>query len=258
MATKTSEKPVKIKPAHKARSAAISIFAMLVWVLVAVVASQFAVGYLMLFILGKDAFVTPVWTAVYSAVSYLVALILIIMVPWKLFKKWKTSRDELGLNELLTWTDIGLAPVGYIVATVLAAILMGIFSAFPWFNAEEAQDVGFSFMVGGGERILAFFTLVIVAPVAEEIIFRGWLYGKIRNRTAVMSGKFSSIIVSSLLVSLLFGLVHFQWNVSVNVFAMSIVLCVMREITGTIYSGVLMHMLKNGIAFWLLYVIGIH
>ena len=47
---------------------------------------------------------------------------------------------------------------------------------------------------------------------------------------------------------------HGQWNVGINVFAMSIVLCVMREITGSIYSGILLHMLKNMLAFYLLYI----
>ena len=55
------------------------------------------------------------------------------------------------------------------------------------------------------------------------------------------------------LVSLLFGVVHLQWNVGVNVFAMSVVLCGLREITGTIYSGIVLHILKNGIAFYILY-----
>ena len=65
------------------------------------------------------------------------------------------------------------------------------------------------------------------------------------------------MIISILLVSLLFGIVHLQWNVGVNVFAMSIVMCLMREITGTIHAGILMHMLKNGIAFYLLFVLGV-
>ena len=72
-------------------------------------------------------------------------------------------------------------------------------------------------------------------------------------------GKVSDLwamIISIFLVSLTFGIVHLQWNVGVNVFAMSIVLCGLREITGTIYAGILLHMLKNGVAFYLLYVLG--
>ena len=89
-------------------------------------------------------------------------------------------------------------------------------------------------------------------------VFRGFLYGKIRGRLNEIVSDKISMMISIFLVSLLFGIVHLQWNVGVNVFAMSIVLCGLREITGTIYSGILLHMLKNGIAFYLLFVLGIN
>ena len=99
--------------------------------------------------------------------------------------------------------------------------------------------------------------LVVVAPIAEELIFRGWLYGKLRLLLSSKLSNNASMILSIILVSVLFGMVHMQWNVGVNVFALSVVLCGLREITGTIYAGILAHMLKNGIAFYLLYILGI-
>ena len=140
---------------------------------------------------------------------------------------------------------------------VLAAILVTVFSLFPWFDAEQVQEVGFSVYMSGGDRIIAFLTLVVMAPIAEEIIFRGWLYGKMRNRLLGKMPEIWGIALSTFVVSLVFGLVHMQWNVGVNVFALSVVLCILREITGTIYSGILTHMIKNGVAFFLLYVIGV-
>lgn len=223
--------------------------ALLVWVFSATIVSQLAISYLLLFILGPDKLKLPVWTAVYSALTYAASFALITLVPAKIFKKWRTSREELGLKGSPTWTDIGLAPVGYIVSLALAAILVWIFNFFPWFNPDEVQNVGFSTFLIGGDRIIAFITLVVVAPIAEELIFRGWLYGKLRRQL--------SMPIAIFLVSLLFGLVHGQWNVGVNVFALSVVLCGLREITGTIYSGILVHILKNAVAFFLLYVIGV-
>ena len=93
---------------------------------------------------------------------------------------------------------------------------------------------------------MAFISLVVVAPVAEELIFRGWLYGKLRAKIPA--------IPAMLVVSILFGIVHGQWNVGVTVFVMSIAMCTLREITGTIWGGILIHILKNGIAFYFLYV----
>ena len=45
-------------------------------------------------------------------------------------------------------------------------------------------------------------------------------------------------------------------NVGVTVFVMSVVMCLVREKwTQTIWSGIVIHMIKNGIAFFLLYVL---
>ena len=244
---------------------------MIVWVGASVIVSQLAVGYLMLWMLGSSTFREPVPTAIYSALSYVLAMVMIIMIP-KLIKakrnknknlsggkktSLKAFLEELGIKGWPTWADIGLAPLGMLAYMLLATGLVSIFNIFPWFNAQEVQDVGFSTFITGFDRLIAFFTIVIIAPIAEEIIFRGWLYGNLKNSFLKKCSKPLSIILANFLVSLAFGIIHLQWNVGVNVFAMSIVLCGLSEITGAVYSGIILHMLKNGIAFYLVYVLGI-
>jgi membrane protease YdiL (CAAX protease family) len=215
-------------------------------------------------------FSQPFWTCIYYGLTYVLSLVLVIIVPPRVINKLKTranaksnkksrsisqftnlpnfttSREELGLKDLPTVIDVGLAPVSYVVYLVLSGIFTSIMSAFTWFNAEETQDVGFGYFITTGDRVVAMIALVFIAPIAEEIIMRGWLYGKLREKL--------KIPVAMLLTSLLFGFLHGQWNVSVGVFALSLVLCGLREITGTIWSGMLLHMLSNGIAFYLLYI----
>lgn len=255
----------------------LKLLLMLAWVGVSVIASQLIVGYLMLWMLGQETFLQPAPTAIYSALSYVLAMVLVIFVPPKVSVAWKivnekkdgkktvngkvipriASRETLGLKGWPTWTDIGLAPVGFIVYIILAAgLTAAFFGIFSQLDASQTQDVGFDTFIAGFDRVLAFITLVVVAPIAEEIIFRGWLYGKMREKLSERVSNVAGMAISILLVSLLFGLVHMQWNVGVNVFALSVVLCGLREITGTIYAGILLHMIKNGTAFYLLYVIG--
>ncbi len=246
-----------------------STVALLAWVALSTIAAQLIVGYIMLWMVGAEKFEEPAFVAVYSAVSYLLTLALVIFVPPQVAKLMKQrmgekdakaemmDREQLGLCGWPSWTDILLSPVAYVVYLILATAVMAVFSSFSWFDAEQVQDVGYSVMMSGGERALAFIMLVVVAPVAEEIIFRGWLYGKLRQKFAVFKNKWAGMILAIFLVSVLFGALHMQWNVGVNVFALSIVLCVLREITGTIYSGILLHMIKNGLAFYLLYVAGV-
>ena len=256
---------------------ALKALLLLVWVAAAVIVSQLIVGYLMLWILGRETFSQTIPMAIYSALSYILAFVWIVFATPRIVVKLKITnehkdgkhhingrlaprpigRNELGLRGTPTWTDIGLAPIGFIAATILAAGLVALFNIFPWFDASQAQDVGFNAYLVGSDRIIAFIVLVVIAPIAEELIFRGWLYGKLREIFNTRLADKWSTVMSILLVSLLFGIVHLQWNVGVNVFAMSVALCGLREITGTVYAGILTHMVKNGVAFFLLYVLGI-
>jgi membrane protease YdiL (CAAX protease family) len=55
--------------------------------------------------------------------------------------------------------------------------------------------------------------------------------------------------LTTLVVSVLFGIAHGQWNVGIDVFALSVSMCVLRELTGSIWAGALVHIIKNLIAF---------
>lgn len=234
----------------------LNVALLLIWTIFAVIIGQIVVGWVLIWMVGAETFGRPAVQAIYTLLVYVMAIILVVWVPRVLgFWRGKNTRSVLGLRGLPTWTDIGLAPIGYIVAMLIAAVLTGLFSVFPWFNADAAQATGFSLYLSGIDRVLAFVCLVVLAPIVEEVIFRGWLYGHLRNMTARRG--VISVVISAFLTSLVFGLVHLQWNVGVTVFAMSLVMCVLREITGTIYADILVHMIKNGVAFYLLYVVHI-
>ena len=254
----------------------IYVLLLLVWVGGAMYAVQFILARITLITVGANITERPSALAWYFILSDLLTASAIILLPKfllprlipqpvtskpskkKLSKRawWKEIAHELGLKDLPTWSDIGLALVSYIAYLVLALILTSFFNIFPWFNSNEAQNVGFGMFMSRQELILAFFSTVVITPIIEEMIFRGFLYGKLRE---VMAGKISnlaSIIISVVLTSALFGLMHGQWNVGVDVFGLSVILCLLREITGTIHAGILLHILKNGIAFYLVFVLG--
>lgn len=235
------------------------------WTILSMILAQFIIGLPMIWICGPK-FSTPAITGLYYALTYILSVCLIIFVPprlWQLYQNRRqakpsksqkpalnpleTSPAELGISQLPTLVDLGLAPIGYFVYAMLANALLNIMQFFPCFDVSEAQEVGFTagYLSGSG-KIIAVISLVIIAPIAEEIIMRGWLYGKLRSRLKIWS--------AILLTSLAFALLHGQWNVAVGTFVLSAVLCGLREITGTIWSGVLLHMLSNGIAFYLLYI----
>ena len=231
---------------------------------------QFALSHLLswLFSILPFTITSAVAQAIFSVLSYTLSILIIIEVPKRFKRQLKTTKSDLGLNELPTWTDIGLSVAGLIAYVLLASLFTAIFSVFPWFDASQTQDVGFNTLFLASDRIIAFLAIVIIAPIAEELIFRGFLYQKVKNlffrkshekpekanRKSTKKSEVIAIIIATFITSLTFGIMHGQWNVGVNVFAMSIVLCLLREITGSIYAGMLLHMVKNMIAFYLLYI----
>lgn len=237
------------------------------WGVLSLIASQFIMTILLSFLLG-DRFSEPFWMMIYYALNYSLTLALIIFVFPRVVNLYKTHRqkklpssedieldqpnefsaspEEMGVGQWPTFVDIGLAPIGYIIYIIISNLITSLMSGFAWFDANQPQDVGFGGFIAGSNRVWAILAIVFIAPIAEEIIMRGWLYGKVRRKLPA--------IVTILLVSAVFGVMHGQWNAGVATFVLSLVLCGMREITGSVWSGVLLHVLSNGIAFYVLYI----
>ncbi len=257
---------------NKTLNLILTIVALIIWV----GGVYFLVQYILAFIIRsilQPTTNTPFYQTLYSILCYLISAAIILFVPKLINKKWKVSLEDLGIIELPTWTDIGLAPVGFLLYTLFANVLISLFSIFPWFSATEKQNVGYNSAMFGSDRLFALTALVVVAPIVEEIIFRGFLYGKLRKKLvkdipeakskqktkeikAIKRKNRLGITIAIIITSLVFALMHRQWNVGINVFALSIILCLFREMTGTIYAGIIVHMLKNAIAFYLLYIVG--
>jgi membrane protease YdiL (CAAX protease family) len=220
-----------------------------VWVLVGFVCSQLAVFALTQGLLALNVPLGSINQAVLNAsagiVVYGVTLLLVIGLPWKL-KGYKTTREELGLQRMPEWLDVALAPAGFLVYIVLSAVLLYVAGMLPFIPLDDVQNTGFNGISQRYEFLLAFFTLVILAPLAEEVLFRGYLFGKLRQHAPVW--------LAILITSVLFGIAHMAWNVGIDVFALSIILCLVRVLTRSLWPAILLHSLKNFVAFYLLFI----
>jgi membrane protease YdiL (CAAX protease family) len=189
---------------------------------------------------------SAVLNTVAGGIIYAISLLLVIGLPWWI-KKNRTSKEELGLSRGPKWVELLLAPAGFIVYILLSALLVFLAMQFlPFIDFEQVQDTGYSQLYQQFEFILALIMLVFIAPIAEEVLFRGYLLGKLRAHVPVW--------LAILLTSVLFAIVHGAWNVGIDVFALSIVLCLLRVVSGSLWPSIILHMMKNGLAFYLLFI----
>ena len=82
-------------------------------------------------------------------------------------------------------------------------------------------------------------TAVVVAPLAEEILFRGFLFGVIK--------RYTDTYFAALVSALLFASVHMHVGFFLPLFALGVIFAMAYEATGCLLVSILMHALFNGV-----------
>ena len=119
----------------------------------------------------------------------------------------------------------------------------------PSLNVNQQQQLGFNNVTGTEPLILTFISLVILPPLAEEIMVRGFLYSSLK-KAMPMAGA----VVAT---SAIFAAAHLPeggaagplYIAALDTFVLSLVLIYLREKTGSLWASITLHALKNGIAF---------
>jgi hypothetical protein len=132
-------------------------------------------------------------------------------------------------------------------ALIVIAILVVFLLGYDGLTYLLGRDIVTPFQVDtyrtardSGSLPLLWLTFVIVAPVAEEIMFRGFLF-----RGWVTSER--SAIPAILVISVLFAAIHVQydWFGILQVFFIGLLLAVARWRSGSTLLTILMHVLAN-------------
>jgi hypothetical protein len=100
-------------------------------------------------------------------------------------------------------------------------------------------------LIGAGVFVCA------VAPIAEELFFRGFLFGALRRWHVEIAGREVGPWLAALITGLLFGLAHSgsaaaQYLVPLGF--LGFVLCIVRWKTGSLYPCIALHSANNALA----------
>lgn len=106
------------------------------------------------------------------------------------------------------------------------------------FGAPHQKDIAEDF----GTVPVQVLLIVIAAPVSEEVCFRGFLFGGLRERLPRLA--------AALISGLIFGGLHATTGVSAvpPLIVFGFILALLYEKTGSIWPGILLHMLNNSVA----------
>ncbi len=171
----------------------------------------------------------------------IVAIGELAVVAWYL-KKYKIGLAQVGWRRFNFWQALGLLGLMFIVFSMgVFALIVLVSYLLPAFDANQAQTNEFTSQTIS-HPILTLLSLVIIPPIVEETVFRGFIFPGIAKKYGLIAG--------ALVSSVLFGFAHLQANVSIYTFVLGLALCFMYVRLRSIVPGIALHMLNNFLAFY--------
>ena len=98
--------------------------------------------------------------------------------------------------------------------------------------------------------LMAFFGM-LVAPVLEELFFRGMLYPTLRRAMGILPGL---ILTAAAFAAIHGAQLGYAWAPILSIFVVGLALTVVRQLTDSVAAGVLMHSGYNSTLFVLLWI----
>ncbi len=153
-------------------------------------------------------------------------------------------KEALSLRRFNVGAGIALA-LGAMFAARAIGIQYAVFMQTLGVKAPEVPDITRLFPVSPVGVAASVLTAVVLAPLAEEALFRGVVYAGLRERW----GQTAGMLVSAGL----FALVHFSIFQFVPLFVLGLLLAWLLSATRSLWPSILCHSLFNATAVALLY-----
>lgn len=166
----------------------------------------------------------------------------VCLVAAVLFVAAQTTRprpEQFGIRRSRLWPSVGWAALAFglsVLASVIYVIGLDVDV-----DQTTLKDLGAG--TSTAVTILIGVLVVGVAPIVEEFVFRGFIYGALRNRF--------SFLAAALMNGVLFGSLHVGSGISAipPLIVLAFLFCMVYEATGSIVPAICLHALNNMIAF---------
>jgi membrane protease YdiL (CAAX protease family) len=171
---------------------------------------------------------------------------------------------RLRLPGAVTWAELGLRPlppwyvlavgVGAGVAGLVGVAIVGALLSQVGLSQNQLEEFAFVRTEGPLAFALLLFMASVVAPIVEELFFRGFLFGMYRRRQPLWVAYVASSLLFTLL-HLMPGQMNLQQmaGLSVGIFLLALLLAWLYQRTGSLYPGMLAHAVNNATGLILFY-----
>ncbi len=150
---------------------------------------------------------------------------------------WREILGRLGIKRFhrRAIAQLLLAYLAYVIALGLYALLLG---------APEQKDIARELGLDGGvlTATASVILIAIVAPISEELFFRGMFFGGLRGRM--------SFLPAALISATVFGSLHLPTGASTvpPLVLLGFLLAWVYERSGSLWPAIILHVINNSLA----------
>ncbi len=148
-----------------------------------------------------------------------------------------------------------VAPRTAVTAVVLAAIsyyvLTAVYAALFHLSGHDKLPSELGATHSTAALLAASIFVCVIAPIAEELFFRGFFFGALRGIRVRVGGRELGTLIAAVLTGILFGLAHTGSASSQYLLPLGFlgfVLCLVRWRTGSLYPCIALHSANNALA----------
>lgn len=154
---------------------------------------------------------------------------------------------DFGFRRLSPGSGIGAVVVAALVYYILSAVYASVFHLSGQEKLPSELGVSRSTAALVGAAVF----VCVVAPIAEEFFFRGFIFGVLRRWRVRLAGRELGPWIAAVITGVLFGLAHTgsassQYLIPLGF--LGFVLCLVRWRTGSLYPCMALHSLNNALA----------
>lgn len=181
--------------------------------------------------------------------SYLAASALTLLTVGIYLKISKATWRDLGFRKFRPLQAIGLLLASFIGFLLVAAVVSVVLETLmPGIDLTGEQEIGFLDAATRGELFLTFVALVVIAPITEEIVFRGLLLPAY--------ARWFGIVPAVLITSVMFALLHPPLSAMITIGVFALFLAGIYVRTQSLWPAILLHSAKNLVAYIGIFMLG--
>lgn len=153
-------------------------------------------------------------------------------------RKYRAGWAQIGLRGFSARVGCAWVTMFFIASYFTRAVYIAIATALGVHFG--VQQILTRLDTAGVGFLLTLFMGAVIAPIAEEIFFRGFMYGGLRARFGVAGAVIAT--------SLFFAALHFSLEFLIPILVLGIFLALLYEVTVSLYPGMILHLSNNLIA----------